>query len=299
MTRVAASFVDICNTLHQFRVGGKTIGRPLLPFVDKPIVIRGIPINPCHQTQPLLPAQCNSPATRSLTKYLNEFAAPRSEFQWLGSPCITLDIRARHKLVLDNGLKGAVESVACNRFCMARSTTWSRRQTAAKVQASCRFEPAVTPDTMSVENGLDVAQEADCTITPRRRDRFGCVTLQSERMRRAGRGLAPRLVATHAATVLSRLKADERAHAPQFHVVFVQQLEVYGCVGRNAKMGTAVTLDGHGSYDPHRCPIVGICLLCIPVPAILIVVRPTQSVGYANEASLAAFDAVGTIRCLS
>ncbi len=46
--------------------------------------------------------------------------------------------------------------------------------------------------------------------------------------RSAWPGLLAGLVAAHAAADLARLEADERPHAPQFHVVLVEQLEVDG-----------------------------------------------------------------------
>ncbi len=104
---------------------------------------------------------------------------------------------------------------------------------------------------------------------------------------------------------LARLEADEAAHAPQFHAVLVEQLEIDRRVGRHAEMRAAVAFHRHVAEDADGRPTEQVLalgaraavavVLAVTLAAALVVVGPADRLGDAQVADLPGRDALGAV----
>ena len=198
-------------------VCGQIVGCLRRPLVDEVVVVGSVGVDPHGQPQPFVRAERHFLVSR-LGQGREQLASVRSVGQ-RGSDAGVLGTgrRTGHQSAGDDRLKSSIVTVAGHLGIV-------RRQPAVEIQPSRRFEAAVTADTMTIEHGLNVAQEAHRLLAPGRRQQpwrrtswsAGVNTRQTRRSAATGRedgSRRPGFVTTHAAADFPRLKADKGAHA--------------------------------------------------------------------------------------
>ena len=126
-----------------------------------------------------------------------------------------------------------------------------RRHVVRQVDSAVAPVGVVTPDTVTVQDGLDVTDEIeDIRHVVKRRDSAG-LTAQGLQRRQVTemRGTAAMLVTADAAGRLARLHRHEALHPLDGHVVFVQRDEKDRPHGRHLKIGRPVRLDRDRPQD--------------------------------------------------
>ena len=127
---------------------------------------------------------------------------------------------------------------------------------AAQIDPAVGLIRAVATHAMPIQNRLDqpfVPQQP--IAAPGRRGRsLGRLQQGQRRPQLDRRRLALTFVTAAATSRLAMLQTDERAHPPQFHESFVQQLKINGRIGRHVERRRPVLMYRDRTDHPYRRP---------------------------------------------
>jgi len=270
------------DLIGQGAIVGQIVGHLGQALVDEAVVVGRVGVDPGDQPEPILLGEPGPLAARAVAERLDQLAAVRAELQRHGDAGVLAHVRPGHQLVGVEGVVGAVVA---------------RGESAGEIQPGRRLQPRVAARAVLVEHRLHVAQEADRPVAPGRGHGNRGLAGQGQREGRRGPGLLAGLVAADAGAGLARLEADERPHAPQLHVVGVEELEVEGRIDRHAEMRAAIGLDRHLAQHADRVPVDHhrLHVRLVALPAVGVAVGPGDALGDAQVLGLRRGNARGPL----